>query len=432
MRKKRGFILFDKGFFLILLLFSLFLGSCKSFFENPADPEADNYIGYELIIGKNKTKNILPIHGEKIPFPAFSWEKCDEGSVYAIQIATNNEFATNQIKYQTLDLKENFIGLFDYDSSKNWRVSSAEEYFRNLPVGYYWWRVAVENNRTGNYLSDWSNPTFFEQKLHLKEMYWDYGEEAIISYKQGFQYFYNFTGRVEKEISFLKFDSEPDARYLDSTLTFLDGDFQIQEKHYFDGSDCDSRKIVKKIKYEYEKDSKKRTIKRRKWRVERDLAPVAPPLLEEEEIVVYESEISFAIKAITNFKKMTEDSDQLQLYYQSEYVKGKQHKTSFYRMNATTNELEINYYYFMFYSEDYPSKPTKATYYMKNDTTGEFELYRDYIVDYNFPQENNIIVIGPGGTIDLNEASEEKVNFKRVDEPLRIISSSDINSFVSE
>ncbi len=403
------YLFYAKVIICSVLLTSFF--ACRDF-NNPIDPASSLYLGYETTYGENATRPLYPISLEKAPYPTFNWEACPEGSIYAFQLALSSNFNSHYIKYETLNHATAEIGKFSYKLGEAWEEDTLSEYLQKLPVGYYWWRVSVNNPGTGNQWGIWSAPAMYEQKLHLTELYWDYNETEI---KQGYKYYYSGDLKWEKELSQLKFPNETEARTLEIILTESDENHRPIAEYVYEPNNFPTNYIAKRV-IEYEFDSKKRISIKRTLSTVNNGVEVNPPINTREDRYSYESNTSKMVQKIESYQLKNEEFVRAFL---SEYSEGLQVRTTFFT-NTDGNE-EINYFYDVEYDEDYETRMVRAVYYTKSADSEVFEFYKNYNIDYNFP-EIPTIVIGSGESITFS--NQNSLNFNAFE--LRNIENFDI------
>ena len=384
----------DNTIFKFLIIFISFLFfSCHNNFNNPVDPKADDYIGYEVVLEENKVINVSPKNGEKIKYPALLWTEALGDATYAVQISQYNHFDIYPNIYTNENLKENWLALYTYDSKKPWDTVNQEPLW-SLPAGNYWWRTNIKSEATLNSWGDWCNATNFEQELRLTQMYWKNDESAV---KQGYIYYYDLYGKAEKKVSFIKFSSEENYRFLESTISVYSENRQIETERLFSADNCEPNTITSLKKFYYELGYDNRIEIKEKKLLQTDNTILEIEQLIEINYYTYIDDTSKIIKSIKKMK-INEDNEEI-LYYISEYEDGLQKKTTFYR------DGEITYYYDLFFLKEYPKKPYLAIYYMKNSDTDEMEYYNDYILEYNYPSKSNenSVTIGIGRGILENK-----------------------------
>jgi len=380
--------LLDRLLFLGVLFF-LFT-SCHLFFNNPVDPDAEDYIGYEVVLDLNKVVNLSPKDNEEIRYPALLWSKVLADVTYSIEISPTFYFVNYGNVYTNYLLKENQLALVSYNEKKKWDTVGQDALW-SLPAGKYWWRTNVKGDATLGQWGDWCNPTSFVQELRLTEMYWKFDEEDSSAVQQGYRYYFDLYGRAEKELYFIKFSSESEPRLLEAVVT-LSSEKKRQEKEMLFGDiDCAPTSLQTVKEFIYELGFEERVDKREKYLTMNGGVELDEKRLIEVEYYSYASDSS---KDVTEVRKMKiDESGNEVLYYVSEYEGGLQKKTSFYSDGA------IKYYYDLYYLTDYPKKPSRAEYYMKNAESGEMEYYNDYLLKYNLPVEaggNGGVTIGLG------------------------------------
>lgn len=410
---------------LIVFLLLTFL-SCHQYFNNPVDPEATDYIGYEVTLESNKVTNQQPLSGEEVVYPAVVWSQCLGNVLYAYEIASDFSFSGLSLVSTAYDLLSNSSALFQYNSEKSW-PTVGEENLWALPVGTYWWRANVKGEATLNEWGDWSYPQSFIQKLRMTEMYWKQDEDS--TYKQGFRYYFDLYGFSEKEISFVHFNSEENMRELESIVTLYNESKQPTFERIYSDIECSLESLVEVRQFYYELGFDSRIEYRLKVKSQKNGESIDPPVKMEIEYFTYATEESKEIISIERYLFNEEGGERL--YFLSQYLDGKQIRTSFFIEDPSdSTKVIMNYYYDLYYLEDYPEKPSRAEYYMLDNDSGLLEYYNDYLIDYNFPSDDGGQVIYIGGNSrsigksthiqDVNNSFTSDLTIKKIQKPVWI------------
>ena len=126
----------------------LFL-SCQNDFNNPVDPDSDNYQGYDTVEDVNDIKPHQP-ENDANGWRSFFCSYCPNADMYQIQISVSSNFDVNVIDAT--------------DTDNNIFVPVSESMLMNAN---YFWRVRGRDAESGNW-GTWSTASSFFRTRVLK------------------------------------------------------------------------------------------------------------------------------------------------------------------------------------------------------------------------------------------------------------------------
>lgn len=333
---------------------------------------------YEIVQGQTAISLLKPENGDMISYPALSWSLCPDDSTYNIQISLSADFTSTDMIYDGEISGRNCLSTVEFYLSSSW-ISGDYDILHYLPAGKYFWRVRLKNSLTEGDWATWSDAPWFEREIVLCEIYWDYDESD--SNFQGYLYSYDLYGSTEKEDSVIKFNTETDYRFLGASVKVRDQNNVLLSKYTYSSTECLPESKTGTYEYRYQFDNQNRISRLEYYQI-----------TDSGESMLHYTLITYEL---TNLNLVSEkkkfninaDSGEYELFSLQLFEEGKNISTFFYDIDELTGNPIVTYYYDAVYHPIYSDKICKAEYYMLNKTSGELEYYKDYIINYNFPNE---------------------------------------------
>lgn len=391
--------------------------SCNHEFNNIVDPKADSYIGTPQFIGINKTVPIFPVNTEVL-YPSFKFVSVKNSTYYGFELYDKNAIASGVPLFHLYSLERPTVGTPFFSEEKSWPLGNEQEALWNLPLGDYYYRVCVNSLGTKNQFGAWSNLYSFSQKVRLKEMYWDYNNGTYFTTKQGYRYYFSANGDYEKKLEFLQTGENPPPTYYECIVTNYDKNGNPLKEMGYTNTDATPDSLLSVKCYQYSYDNLHRLSVRKKLIMMEESQLLYEPIVDEEDHYFYEDEKSDNVAKIERYKIDRKDGRPF-LFFVSNFKNGKQDQTNFYYEPSEGQPLKIKYYYKMYYHDIHQTKQIRAEYFLHDAVNDNFYFYNNYIMRYNFTDEDNANEINLRGSLNLNNGADKKENrFKEIHPPL--------------
>lgn len=402
--------------FVFSVMLCVFLFSCHQEFNNDVDPKADNYVGKPQYLGINKSVPKFPINTE-VSYPAFEFLAAKKANYYGIELYDKKGLETRIPLFFQYTLKEPIKGTPFFNEENPWEIEKEEDVLWDLPFGEYYWRVCVNAQGTSNEFGAWSKLYRFNQKIRLKEMFWDYNNGTFFTVKQGFRYYFSATGDYEKKLDFIQYDVNQPLTYTDCVITNYDKKGNPLKEMGYSSIDATPNSLVwvKCYEYIFDKD-KKVSVKRKKVAME-NKSVLYQPVLEEEDHYFYSDSKTKQITRIERYK-IDKENDNLFLFFISYFKDGKQDVTYFYYEPKENQMLKVKYFYKMYYDNIHTEKQIRAEYFMYDETAKDYFFYNNYIMKYNFENKDTNIIYLADKPVFNTKTTQLQNSDKKIHPPL--------------